>query len=403
MGNLATDIRCDNDLKLYQALLEHSAVQQVRDQIEKLEEERKGPGVRRHLLSTSVRLSRSMSAHLHAMADQCQERLGIANKVELYAYPASQFNAACFKPEDDRVFIMFSSALLEAFSDKELLFVIGHELGHHVYRHHEVPIGYILRGKTPPPAALALDLFAWSRYAEVSADRAGALCAEDLQSVVRALFKLASGLRDESVVRFSLEEFLRQVDDMLVFGEQPGQGAPMQDWFLTHPFSPLRVKALTVFDHSVLMHPGGITKHDLEDQVQQMMGLMEPDYLKGKTEATRAMRNLFLAGAIVVADTFEGISTKEREVLQDFFEEGVILEKLDSQRLREVLPKRIEAAREQTSLAQRMQVVRDLTLVAQAEQPVAGAEHRIVHEIAKGLGVPTDFVDQCLEASPELD
>jgi len=221
--------------------------------------------------------------------------------------------------------------------------------------------------------------------------------------VARALFKLASGLRDDSIVKFDLGEFLRQVDDMLALGEQPGQGAPMQDWFLTHPFSPLRVKALTLFDRSELMRSGGINKHDLEEQVQTVMGLMEPDYLKGKTEATRAMRNLFVAGAIAVADVAGGISDKERQTLEEFFEGDFALESLDPVRLRELLPKRMEAARKKASLSQRMQVVRDLCLIAGAEQPVAQAESTLLEEIAQGLEMPTGFVNQCLEASAELD
>ena len=150
MKDPAGQIRCDNDLKLYERLLAHPEVSRVREEIEQQEENRKGPGVRRHLLSTSVRLSRSMSGALHQMADRCQARLGIESRLELYVYSAPQFNAACFKPEDGRVYIMFSSSLLEAFSEQELLFVMGHELGHHVYRHHDIPIGYILRGERRP-------------------------------------------------------------------------------------------------------------------------------------------------------------------------------------------------------------------------------------------------------------
>ena len=112
MKDPAGQIRCDNDLKLYQSLLAHAEVSRVREEIEQQEENRKGPGVRRHLLSTSVRLSRSMSGALHEMADRCQERLGIESSLELYVYSAPQFNAACFKPEDGRVYIMFSSSLL---------------------------------------------------------------------------------------------------------------------------------------------------------------------------------------------------------------------------------------------------------------------------------------------------
>ena len=399
----AAAIRCTNDLKLYQSLLENADVKRVRGRIQRMDEKRDHPGVRRHLLATSVRLSRSMSAPLHHMADQCTERLGIDSPLELYAYASPQFNAACFKPEEGRVFIMLSSSLLEAFSDSELLFVMGHELGHHVYQHHELPIGYILRGREPIAPALALDLFTWSRYAEVSADRAGAYCARDLQSVARALFKLASGISDDRIVQFDLDEFLRQVDDMLAFNEEPGRGAPQQDWFLTHPFSPLRVKALKHFHESDLMCSGGMTKTRLEDCVRQVMGVMEPDYMKGKTDATRTMRNLFLAGAITVADAHEGISDQEREVLKKFLEKGYALKKLDSGQLREVLPKRIAEAKERTSLTQRMQVVRDLCIVAQAERPVAAAETELLNQIASELELPANFVLQCLEGSTELD
>lgn len=136
-------IRCANDLKMYQALLDNTDVKRMRERIQRMEEKRESPGIRRHLLATSVRLSRSMSAGLHNMADHCTERLGLCTPLELYAYAGPQFNAACFKPEEGRLFIMFSSSLLEAFADKELLFVMGHELGHHVYQHHDIPIGYI--------------------------------------------------------------------------------------------------------------------------------------------------------------------------------------------------------------------------------------------------------------------
>ena len=398
----ASTIRCTNDLKMYRALLDHVDVKRACEQIQRVETNREGPGIRRHLLSTSVRLSRSMSIGLHNRADYCMERLGIETTLELYSYASPQFNAACFKPEEGRVFIIFSSSLLEAFSDQELIFVIGHELGHHVYRHHDIPIGYILRGQRPPPA-LALDLFTWSRYAEISADRAGAYCASDLKSVGRALFKLASGITSDHVVQFSLDEFLGQVDDMLVVDEHPGRGAPMQDWFLTHPFSPLRVKALKYFDESDVMCSGGIGKAELEDEVQQIMGLMEPNYMKGKTAATRAMRNLFLAGAITVANVHDGISDQEREVLKRFLEKGYALESLDSKRLREVLPQRITEAKQRTSLTQRMQVVRDLCIIARAERPVASAEVGFLNEIAIDLDLPIGFAQQCLETSVELD
>lgn len=398
----ATAIRCENDLKLYSTLLEQRDVKRVNEQIDRMEE--KGPmGIRRRLLATSVRLSRSMAPGVHRMADSCIEKLGMDIPLELYAYSSPQFNAACFKPEEGRLFVMFSSSLLEAFRDSELLFVMGHELGHHVYQHHDIPIGYILRGQQSPPANLALNLFAWSRYAEISADRAGAYCAQDLPGVARALFKLASGIVCDNVVQFDLNEFLHQVDDMMLFDAEPGQGAPKQDWFSTHPFSPLRVKALKLFDESGLMRDGGLEKPDLEVKVQELMSLMEPNYIEAHTDIAKSMRSLFIAGAVAVADARNGISEREKAVLKGFFEDGFDIDQLNSERLQQLLPQRIKHTRELASITQRMQVVRDLCIVARAEGDTADEELDVIQTIAVGLDVPLAFVIEQLSNDVELD
>ncbi len=395
-------IRCANDLKLYNSLLQEKEVKQVREWISRQEE--KGPlGTRRHLLSTSVRLSRSMAPRLHAMADHCTERLELNIPLELYAYSSPQFNAACFKPEEGRLFIMFSSSLLEAFVEKELLFVMGHELGHHVYQHHDIPVGYLLRGKERPSASLALELFAWSRYAEISADRAGAFCSEDLDAIARALFKLASGLTSDKVVSFSLDDFLRQLDDMMEEDAEPGQGAPMQDWFSTHPFSPLRVKALKLFDESDMLRSGESGKMELEMKVQGVMSLMEPSYMDARTDTAETMRRLLFAGAVAVADARDGISEGELSVLKGFFGDKFSVDNLNIRKIHRELPNRIKATREQASMTQRMQVLRDICLVAQAGEDTSKDEMTVIKDIAKGLDVPCGFVFQCVDESLELD
>ena len=269
-------IRYRNDREMAAELLRHPDVVRVNEHIEKVEQD--GPmGTRRRLLGTSVRLSRFMAPDVHRMADECIEKLEMTIPHELYVYSSPQFNAACFKPEGGKLFVMFSSSLLEKFEGAELKFVIGNEFGHHVYNHHEIPVGYLLRGNPRTQPRLALDLFAWSRNAEVSADRAGAFCAGDLNGVARSLFKLASGLGDK-IIRFDLEAFLRQVDEMQIEDSEPGQGAPKEDWFSTHPFSPLRVKALQLFHQSELMTDGGSSHEQLDVGVQRLLSLMAVSY-----------------------------------------------------------------------------------------------------------------------------
>lgn len=398
----ANQIRCENDIKIEQNLLDDILVKRVKEHVERLTE--KGPiGVRRRLLSSSVRLSRSMSPALHKMADHCIEKLGVDLPLELYAYASPQFNAACFKPEEGRLFVMFSSSLLEAFDENELMFVVGHEFGHHVYRHHEMPVGYILNGKQRPSANLALQIFAWTRYAEISADRAGAYCANDLEAVARALFKLASGLTSNKIVSFNLTDFLKQLDEMQAADAIPGQGAPMEDWFSTHPFSPLRVKALQFFHQSGLMQDGGMGKEELELHVQGLLGLMEPDYLEGQTDVAKTMRLLFIAAAVAVANAREGVSDQEKTMLKEFMGESFSIEALNVDKLIDTLPKRIQLVKEHASISQRMQVVRDLTVVARAEGEITDNELLVLFGVADGLSIPRSLVLHILDGEAELD
>jgi tellurite resistance protein len=397
----AEKIRARSDIELFNKLTRHADVKRVKEQLER-QAEKGPPGVRRRLLATSVRLSKEMAPEIRAMADDCTRRLGITIPVEIYVYASPSFNAACVKPEEGRLFIMFSSSLLERFDAGELRFVMGHELGHFLYRHHDIPIGYLLMGKHRPSPGLALQLCAWSRYAEISADRAGAHCAQDFESVGRGLFKLASGLSGD-VVTFNLRDFLRQIDEMQSVDAESAQGAPMEDWFSTHPFSPLRVKALQMYHESELVAERGITAAELEASVTSLMGLMEPSYLESKTEAAEAMRRLLFAGAITVADAAEGISEREIEAFEKFFGQHSFKASLDVEQIKDDLEERVEHARELASHAQCTQVVRDLCVIARADGHLAPEERKTLLQIALKLDVGMPFVERCLDSETELD
>ncbi len=401
MTKQAADIRCDNDLALFDKLKKHRDVIQVNQQVERHEAE--GPsGVRRNLLSTSVRLTQGMAPEITKMADECVERLGVELPLELFVYSSPQFNAACFKPENDRLYVMFSSSLLEGFTPQELRFVMGHELGHHVYNHHDIPIGYLLRGQQRPDPSLALELFAWSRYAEISADRAGAHCAQDMNAVAASLFKLSSGLTSK-VVEFSLDDFVAQVDDMAAVDGEPGNGAPQSDWFSTHPFSPLRVKALKLFERSEL-YKGEQSKVDLEIGVQSVLSMMEPSYLEAKTDTAEMMRRLLFAGLIAVADASDdGITQPELDIFAQFFGKYAFNDKLDIEKIKATVDSRANELIGKASQTQCMQVMHDLCLMAKADGGVCAQERVLLEGIAQQLKIETTFVDQAIGQTQELD
>ena len=397
----ALDIRCRGDQELAEQLLRDDLVTSVIEYLAKREEEGT-QGVRRRLLATSVRLTRAMIPDLHQAVEGCRQRLGVETPLELYVYASPSFIAACVKPEAGRLFILFSSALLEAFRGEVLGFVGGHELGHHLYAHHEIPIGHILQGSRRPPPALALKLFAWSRYAEISADRAGALCAGALDPCARALFMLASGLAG-STVDFSLDDFLAQVDEMQVETAEPGQGAPKEDWFSTHPFSPLRVKALQQF--FAARGEGGVPSDParLESRLQSLMALMEPSYLEEQSDGAEAMRRLLFAGAIAVANASGDISPQEVAAFERYFGREAYSERLDIERIEAALDDRIDHVRDRATHPKRLQLMRDLCVIARADGHADRAERQVLERIARGLEIQRSFVGQTLTCEIELD
>lgn len=391
-------LRCEGDEGLQERLKSEPVVESVRRKIEEMPEK----GVRRQLLATSLRLTRTMSPRLHDMLDHCRQVLGVTIPLEAYVYNSPQFNAACIKPEDGTLLLMFSSSLLEKFDSDELSFVMGHELGHHLFGHHDIPVGYLVGGENRVNARLALQLFAWSRFAEVSADRAGAVCTSTGDAAARALFKLASGLTTD-LIEIRIDEFAAQVDEMDLETPTGKQAEPQADWFMTHPFTPLRVKALQAFYQSELVAEKGISREELETRCNDLMGLMSPNYLDEKSEVAETMRRVLFAAGLGLIRCSGGVKQEEVDAFDSLFGPGSFSEDLDFETLENLLESRIEEANRIVPQSRKIQIVRDLCLLAVADGRVAPRERRYVYEIGRKLKVPREVVDASFENETTLD
>lgn len=393
-------LRCQLDRHLAESLRAEPVVARA---IESVSRDAERSRVRRQLLATSVRLSPELAPELNATIDLCKEKLQVEDVIEPYVYPSATVNAGVARPEEGRVFILFSSAILDRFKDDELMFVVGHELAHHAFAHHDIPVGPLITSKDPPVGpGLALRLFAWSRAAEISADRGGLYCCESLAAVGRSLFKLASGLSGTKA-EVAIETLLEQVEEWAAVPESAPDGTPRADWFATHPFGPLRVKAAKVFADSAAFRGEEGAEEELERQTAELLSLMDPSYTEGKTNADRAMRRVLLAGGMLVAAAAGGIDTREAAALDELLGEGTVSDKLSVEALREDLPSRLRDLRETTPPGRRGQVVRDLCLVALADCHVDPAEREVLVHIATEAGVGPELVDQTLGAGLDLD
>ena len=393
------DLRCQSDRDLADELLKEPDVKRV---LEILERREKEAGTRRQLLGTAMRLTKEMAPDVHDIISHCRSALGIETPLEVYVYPGPVFNAAAVKPERGRMFMMLSASLLEAFEPNELSFVVGHELGHHLYEHHSIPVGLLLGGRSRIRADLALRLFAWQRFAEISADRTGVHCAGGLEPAALALFKLASGLSGGRV-HVDVGAFLAQVGDLeKEAGLMAGSDEDVRtDWFATHPFSPLRLKAAEMFQQSVLMKEGGTSRDELELQVNDLMLLMQPSYLKERSDVAETMRRLLLAGGVAIAHAAGAPDDETNRAIEKLLGPGALAPDLDLEALKQDLPARIEAVKQSVPRLRRMQVLRDLCVIARADGRIDDQEREVLSRIAQETGIGDELVSGALDPCQE--
>ena len=152
----------------------------------------------------------------------CCKRLAIHPEPPLFIARGG-FNAMTMGIEEPVVII--HDLLIGLLPQRELEFVIGHELGHIKFDHVlnltiaqllKVPGMVLDRVPILGPflkTGLDLALFEWQRKAELSCDRAGLLCAQDPDAGFRVMMRMA-GAPALYTAEFNIDAFIRQYEDL---------------------------------------------------------------------------------------------------------------------------------------------------------------------------------------------
>ncbi|MAF94141.1 MAG: hypothetical protein CMM60_00010 [Rhodospirillaceae bacterium] len=140
-------------------------------------------------------------------------------------------------------FIVISSSLASSFNPTQLMFVIGHELGH-IKRYHTTWLNLLGPGKAGSAKfffapVLKVIFNVWSVKAEYTADQAGLIACRNIDDAVSSLLKIAGG-----------PEIEKEVDIKKIFNHQ-GEVSEILSGFVeylgSHPFINNRIKQLMVF------------------------------------------------------------------------------------------------------------------------------------------------------------
>lgn len=198
---------------------------------------------------------KSLPSLYNALVKNC-EVLDINKQPEMYLSWDYSING--FTTGEKDTFIVLNSGAIDLMSEKELNFIIGHELGHvkskHVLYHmmsQILPVlGDILGNITLGignliSESMKIALNYWSRMSEFTADRAGLLACQDFESVGKAILKM-SGLPIKYYNGQMLDTFMEQAQEFTKLDFDPSNKIMkiLLSYNLSHPWTIIRYAEL---------------------------------------------------------------------------------------------------------------------------------------------------------------
>jgi len=239
------------------------------------------------LSAGATKVTPNHCGRIYNIAKDCADILGI-KMPDIFIKHDPIVNAYTLG-DDSKALVVLHSALVDNYDEKELRFVIGHEMGHIKSRHmlYRTLVFLLFEaGKLekyiPKHIVTILELIklpstiylpAWSRRSEITADRAGFICAQNIEVSCRALIKLDLGVRKFDLA-IDPEQYLNQLIDI-----EKGIWK-YTEYADTHPFTPKRVKCIRLFANSEFvikrlfgqeMKSYNLSKKELDKEVSRVI------------------------------------------------------------------------------------------------------------------------------------
>lgn len=390
------EIRFSGDTKLFNDCLANETIKQLCD---KRLSERHDDSYRKRLLGNSLKISAKLSPKLHNMVSAAARKVGFADKqIEVYVYNSPEQNASCYYNGDERVILTFSSALLQSMNDDELNFVIGHELGHAVFKHSNLPSCGIAED-SKCTASDAMMLMSWSRRAEISADRMGLYVCNNKEAAISSFLKLSCGV-SSPIIDFDMQEYSKQIQDLQALSTN------LEDTSLcyaSHPFNPIRVVAVNLYadsTHFIDSPDKARSFAEIDAEINDLLDFMEPV----ANEQKKALSDAFVMWAGVLVAWADGdFSSHEKDNLKEqvgeekFNQYMAELNASDDMQTyaREQIEKLIDTVKT-LSAPDCCSIIQRLVVVARADQEIHSQERAILEEMASKLSVDSTFINQIL-------
>jgi hypothetical protein len=174
-------------------------------------------------MADSIHCQEDQFPELIALVETARKSLDLPYRPNIFLGESPHMNALTTGVEDP--IIVVHSALLDQMTDREMVAILGHELGHLHADHplYQSAARLLLQGAASASLSIRMLslpfwrlLLHWSRSAELTADRAALLASRDLGACIRTMLTFAGGNRPGTSTRtkIRLAPFIRQCREL---------------------------------------------------------------------------------------------------------------------------------------------------------------------------------------------
>ena len=198
----------------------------------------------------SFKVSEKLAPRLYNSFAEVKAKLEFDEPIEFYITNNPELNAFAVSrlEEDESHIININSGLIDKVDDDELKFIVGHEIGHLISNNAIIAqlLNFVFPDQSESPLMMQHKIAVWDKLSELTADRFGFMACGRLDKVLSCFFKMASGLSVERL-NFDPKAFSLENEEILKYFKETGSGN-----LLSHPINPIRIKAVELFETSVL-------------------------------------------------------------------------------------------------------------------------------------------------------
>lgn len=200
------------------------------------------------------RVTKETCPEIYRIYQTALNRLCIAEEYPLFIKADFEYNAYVIGGKSP--YVVIHSSIVKNMTDGELLFVLGHELGHvksgHLIYSMMADQLETLLANSPALGSLVLStglhylLMDWKRMHEFTADRAGVIAAGDIECSIETLGKFLGTSENIPEVHFSVKDLMKQNDTFEAYNQDilGKLFCAYQIMESTHPWTVSRIKEL---------------------------------------------------------------------------------------------------------------------------------------------------------------